>query len=138
VNHDEDDLYDASYEMDPFDIDTPVDTIQANASKFTPHPGMGEKVSMLKDKWFGLDQKTKDLWDQIDDKYKSVILCYTKSSSPSPFSSRPSIKPPFPPKQCRNLNLHETCAYELYRYTLMSWNLILHQRKPSMKTRPMM
>jgi hypothetical protein len=27
--HEDDDLYDASYEMDPFDIDTPVDTIQA-------------------------------------------------------------------------------------------------------------
>jgi hypothetical protein len=50
---------------------------------------------MPKDKWFGLDQKTKDLWDQIDDKYKSVILSYTKSSSPAPSFSRPSSKPPF-------------------------------------------
>jgi hypothetical protein len=30
--HEDDDLYDASYEMDPFDIDTPVAPIQAFAS----------------------------------------------------------------------------------------------------------
>jgi hypothetical protein len=47
-----DDIYDDSYEMDPFDIDTPVDTIQAFASKFTPQPDMKEKVRMPKDKWF--------------------------------------------------------------------------------------
>jgi hypothetical protein len=56
-----DDLYDASYEMDPFDIDTPVDTIPAFASKSKPRPDMKEKVCMPKDKWFGLDQNTKEL-----------------------------------------------------------------------------
>jgi hypothetical protein len=69
-----------------FDIDTQVDTIQAFASKFTPRPGMNKRIRMPKDKWFGLDQKAKDLWDQIDDKYKSVILGYNKSSSPAPCS----------------------------------------------------
>jgi hypothetical protein len=98
--------------MDPFDIDTPVDTIQAFASKFTPCLGMKEKVRMPKDKWFGLDQNTKDLWDEIDDKYKAVILGYTKSSSSSPFPNKVPIKPPFPPKPRRNINLHEMSAYE--------------------------
>jgi hypothetical protein len=90
----EDDFYDASYEMDPFDIDTPVDTIQAYESKFTPRPSSAEKVPMPKDKCFGLYQKTKDLWDQIDDKYKSVILGYTKSSSSSLFPGKPPINHP--------------------------------------------
>jgi hypothetical protein len=72
-NHSDGDLYDASYEIDPFDIDTLGGTIQAYAC-------MDEKVRMPKDKWFGQDQKTKDLWDQIDDKYRSAILGYTKSS----------------------------------------------------------
>jgi hypothetical protein len=67
---------------------------------------------MPKDKRFGLDQETKKLWGQIDDKYKSVVLGYTKSSSPSLFPSRPPVKPPFPSKQCRNINLHEISAFE--------------------------
>jgi hypothetical protein len=87
MDHDED-VDDASYEMDPFDIDAGVDTIQAFASKFTPLSGVKDKVRMPKDKWFGLDHKTKDIWD----KYKSIILGYTKSPTPYPFIT-PS-KPP--------------------------------------------
>jgi hypothetical protein len=102
----------ASYKMDSFDTNTPVDTIQAFASKFIPQPGTNDTVCMPKDKLFGLDQKTKDLWDQIDDKYKSVILGYAKFSSPSPFSSRPPCKPPYPPKQHCNINLHKMSAYD--------------------------
>jgi hypothetical protein len=90
--HEEDDLYDDSYEKDPFDIDTPVDAIEAFASKSIPHPGMKEKVCMPKAKWFGLDQNSKDLWDKIDDKYKSIILGYTQPPSPSPFHNRPPNK----------------------------------------------
>jgi hypothetical protein len=97
--------------MDPFDIDTPVDTIQAFASKFTPRPGMKDKVCMPKDKWFGIDQKTEDLWDQIDDKYKSIILGYTKPSTSSHFSSKPPSKPSFPNKLRRNINLHDMFAF---------------------------
>jgi hypothetical protein len=41
---------------------------------------MSEKVRMPKDKWVGLSQKTKELWDQIDDNDKLVVLAYTKSS----------------------------------------------------------
>jgi hypothetical protein len=73
---------------------------------------MGEKVHMPKDKWFGLDQNTKDLWGQIDDKYRSVILDYNKSPSHSPFSSWFRSKPPFPPKQHCNINLNEMSPYE--------------------------
>jgi hypothetical protein len=112
LNHDDDDLYDASYEMDPFNIDTPVDNIQAASSKFTPCLGMSDKVHMPKDKWFGLSQKTKELWDQIDVNDKLVILGYTKSSSPSSSSIRPPGKPQFPPKQCHSINLHEMSTYE--------------------------
>jgi hypothetical protein len=110
LNHDDDDLCDASYEMDPFNIDTPVDNIQAFVSKFTPCLGMSDKVHMSKDKWFG--QETKELWDQIDDNDKLAILGYTKSSSPSSSSSQPPDKPPFPPKQHWSFNLHVMSAYE--------------------------
>jgi hypothetical protein len=73
---------------------------------------MKDKVRMSTDKWFGIDQKTKNLWDQIDDKYKSIILGYTKPSTSSPFSSKPPSKPYFPTKPRRNINLHEMSAYE--------------------------
>jgi hypothetical protein len=73
---------------------------------------MNEKVHMPKDKWFGLDQHTKDLWDQIDDKYKSAILGYTKSPISPPFDNRPPSKPPFTTKLRRNVNLHEMSAYD--------------------------
>jgi hypothetical protein len=92
--------------MDPFDIGTPVGTMQAYAC-------MDEKVRMPKDKWFGLHKKTKELWDQMDDNDKLVILGYAKSSSPSPFLSRPLNKPPFPLKRCCNINLHEIPACDL-------------------------
>jgi hypothetical protein len=49
MTHEDDDVYDASYEMDRFDIDTPVDTIKAFASKFTTLPGMNERIRMPKD-----------------------------------------------------------------------------------------
>jgi hypothetical protein len=71
---------------------------------------MKDNVRMPKDKWFGIDRKTKDLWDQIDDKYKSIILGYTKPYTSSPFSSKPPSKP-FPTKPIRNINLHEMSAY---------------------------
>jgi hypothetical protein len=71
LNHSVDDLYDASYERDPFDIDTPLGTIQAYAC-------MNENVPMPMDTWFGRNNKTKYLRDQIDDKYDSVKLGYTK------------------------------------------------------------
>ena len=98
-----------------FDIDTPVDTIQAFASNFRPRPprnGASDRVRMPKDKWFSLDQKTKDLWDQIDDKQKSIILGYEKPTAP-PYSS--NSKPPYRPTSSiprRNINLHELSAYD--------------------------
>jgi hypothetical protein len=88
MNYDDDDYYESSHDDDPFDLDTPVDTIQAFTSKFTPRKGpsnFNDRVCMPKDKWFGLDQNTQELWDQIDDKYKSIILGFTKpTASPPP------------------------------------------------------
>jgi hypothetical protein len=89
---------------------------------------------MPKDKWFVIDQKTKDLWDQIDDKYKSIILGYTKPSTSSPFSSKPTSKPSFPNKTRRNINLHEMSAYEFLQVHLMSWSQILNHMRPLLRT----
>jgi len=112
LNHDDDDLYDPSYEMDPFNISTSVNIIQTHVSKSIPCPVMNEKACENQDKWLKINYKTKDVRDQIDDKYKSVKLSYTKSPSSFPFPSTPPSKPPFPPKQSHDFNLHEITAYE--------------------------
>jgi hypothetical protein len=78
---------------------------------------------MPKEKWFCIDQK---LWDQIDDKYKSVILGYTKSSSPSPFPSRPPGKPPFPTDSIVISTFMRCLPLSSYKCVLMSWNLTLY------------
>jgi hypothetical protein len=105
-------------DADTFDIDTPVETIQAFVSNFRSKPnanGMPDRVRMPKDKWFSLDQKTKDLWDQIDDRQKSIILGYMQPPSPSSLFNKGTKKPPnhskFPPPR-RNVNLHEVSAYD--------------------------
>jgi hypothetical protein len=98
--------------MDPFDIDKPVDTIQAFASNFTPCSGMKDKVRMPKDNWFGIDQKTKDLWDQIDGKYKSitpVVLLHFE----------PFFLPYF-----RHVQMHFRNNIYGYWTTLERWNIV--------------
>ena len=99
-----------------FDIDTPVDIIQAFASNFRPRSssnGPPDRVRMPKDKWFSLDQKTKELWDQIDDKQKAIILGYMKPGSfiPNNSNNRFPSKPPLLPNR-RNVNLHDMSAYD--------------------------
>jgi hypothetical protein len=46
---------------------------------------------MPKDKWFGLDQEAKDIWDQIEDKYKS----FKKVCISAPSFGKPRSKPLF-------------------------------------------
>jgi hypothetical protein len=99
-----------------FDIDTPVDIIQAFASNFKPKSssnGPPDRVRMPKDKWFSPDQKTKELWDQIDDKQKAIILGYMKPGSfiPNNSNNRFPSKPPLLPNR-RNVNLHDMSAYD--------------------------
>ena len=123
------DTEDASYEdIDAFDIDTPIDTIQAFASNFKARPSNDatpDRTRMSKDKWFSLDQTTKDLWDKIDDKYKSIILGYmkppTKSSKHSNNNFRPSQKPPF--SSNRHVNLHDISAYDFLQVNIHELDL---------------
>jgi hypothetical protein len=90
-------------DSEPFDIDTPVETIQAYAANYRSNPkraGTDNRVRMPKERWLSLDDKTKAIWDSIDNKFKNIILGYTVSS-PSflTCSSKPlpksTTKPPF-------------------------------------------
>jgi hypothetical protein len=90
--HDIQDYYDDNDDevfFDPdtgFDIDCPLSSIQAYATNFrpkhTPKPN-NSKVGMPSEKWFGLDDASKAIWDRLDDKAKSIILGYTKPESQS-------------------------------------------------------
>jgi hypothetical protein len=70
-------------DSEPFDIDTPVETIQAYAANYRSNPkraGTDNRVRMPKERWLSLDDKTKAIWDSIDNKFKNIILGYTVSS----------------------------------------------------------
>jgi hypothetical protein len=73
INDDTCDTYDdATSEFDPFNIDTRVDTIQAYASNYRPTSNRSDnnnRVRMPKDRWVSLDDKTKAIWDRIEDKF---------------------------------------------------------------------
>jgi hypothetical protein len=73
INDDTFDTYDdATSEYEPFDIYTPVDTIQAYASNYRPTSNRSDnnnRVRMPKDRWVSLDDKTKAIWDRIEDKF---------------------------------------------------------------------
>jgi hypothetical protein len=75
---------------EPFNIDTPVKTIQAYAPNYRTNPrrtSSDTRVRMPKKRWLSLDDKTKTMWDSIDDKYKNIILGYTPSSPSFPTCS---------------------------------------------------
>jgi hypothetical protein len=93
------DTYDTCDETpsEPFDIDTPLETIQAYASNYRPKPTRCDninRVQMPRDRWMNLDDKSKSIWDSIDDKFKNIILGYTLPSSPTPSFTPHRGKPP--------------------------------------------
>jgi hypothetical protein len=60
-------------DSEPFDIDTPVETIKAYAANYRPNTnkaGNDNQVRMPKEQWLSLDDKNKSLWDSIDDNIK--------------------------------------------------------------------
>jgi hypothetical protein len=82
---------------EPFDIDTPVATIQAYASNYRPKPNRSDnnnRVHLPRDIWMNLDDKTKAIWDSIDHKFKNVILGYTPPSLPTSSFTPRRGKPP--------------------------------------------
>jgi hypothetical protein len=75
VNDDHDDETENLY-----DIDCPVSSIQAYASKFCPKQQFnsnGSKVRFPSAKWVGLDNKSNAIWGRLDDNAKSIIPGYT-------------------------------------------------------------
>jgi hypothetical protein len=93
-----------------YDIDAPVSLLLANATD--RHNKSFNKnqpsVQMPRDRWFNLDQQSKDVWDRLDDKAKSIILGYdpNKPKPNTPFTSFKSSNTQ------RRVNLHEMSAFD--------------------------
>ena len=106
-----DDPYGEGFE--PFDIDTPIDTIQAFSTTSSSAPNNKPKINtytkqrvmMPQEKWYRLNQKQKALWDQLDDTAKSIILGYDKPSSEKQFDAGGADKSSM-------VNLHAISAYD--------------------------
>jgi hypothetical protein len=76
---------------------------------------------MLKDRWLGLDDKTRIIWDIIDAKFKNIILGYTSSTPSNPSistrsgktPSKFSTKPPFKSRKAYLRDILEAFSDEL-------------------------
>jgi hypothetical protein len=69
-------------------------------------------VRIPKDRWMSLDDKSRAIWDSIDDKFKNIMLGYTSSTPSNPSISTHSGKPPFkystkPPNKSWKTYLHD-------------------------------
>ena len=98
-----------------YDIDAPVSLLLANATerhnKGFNRNNRNQSVRMPRERWFNLDQQSKQVWDRLDNKAKSIILGYepTKPTTTTPFTS-------FQPTNSNNqrkVNLHDMSAYDL-------------------------
>ena len=102
---------------DSFDIETPVSTLQAYAAmshqaKFSK---FDQKPRMSKEKWYSLDEKERLLWDQFDDKAKSIIL--GTDVRKSHFDARPQSNSSGSLSK-RKANLHEISAFDFLQANL--------------------
>ena len=88
------------FDGEPYDIDTPVSVIEANA-----HERARFSANMPKERWHALDPQAKQIWDQLSDKQKAIILGYTdeqpRPGRPPPRGSRP------PRSSTRQVHYHD-------------------------------
>jgi hypothetical protein len=110
LNNQSDDYYEDT--SNSFDIDTSIDIIQAykssfnNSTKPKSASHVKPKVLMSREKWFSLNQSQKEIWDQLDDDAKSIILGLSK---PENIIKKYPSKDKFNNK--RHINLHKISAF---------------------------
>jgi hypothetical protein len=98
--YDHDDPDDSYDNMESFDIETPVSTLQAYAAmqkQMKSFTKFDQKPRMSKDKWYSLGEDERKIWDQLSDKAKSIILGLDGSQ---------------PKGDKKSANLHEISAHE--------------------------
>ena len=107
---------------DPFDIETPVSTLQAYAaiSNQPRSSKFAQKPRMSKERWYSLSEKDRLLWDQFDDTAKSIIL--GNDVRKSHFDARPQSQSSGSFSK-RKANLHEISAYDFIQANLHDLSL---------------
>jgi len=103
-------------DVESYDIDAPVDLIQANAhdqrSRRPPFKPGPRRIHMARDRWMSLSDKDRLIWDQLDDNAKATILGLSGQKPQVPPSRAPA-----PPTSFR-ANLHELSAYDFLQAQL--------------------
>jgi hypothetical protein len=105
--------YDSTKDDNVYDMSAPVSVIPAQSTdhwtKSANKYGNGD-VRMQRAKGFSLDTKIREIWDQLDNRAKPIILGYKNNGSVSSLmSSKSGTK--FGQFQ-RKLNLHEISAHD--------------------------
>ena len=108
---------DSGEEYDSFGIDADIQLLQANASKLSrPMSKSAQKRFFLpKQSWQSLSEKDKQIWDQLDDKAKSIIMGSSQVSSQTKHNGTDARK--------QHVNLHEISAYDYIQANLHDMHL---------------
>ena len=77
-----------------YDIDSPVDAIQVNATNYYP----GSRLTS--DQWLSLPEDAKKVWDMLSQEAKAITLKPRPPSAPNPGGRRP-----FPPRRGDHLQM---------------------------------
>jgi hypothetical protein len=106
---------DIHYDYISYNSDAPVSTLLANSTERC-NKSFGSNIKngvrIQRDKLFNLDTKSKEIWDQLDDKSNSIILGYDTRGSNSSFTppkggSKTNLLPQL------KINLHDMSSYDL-------------------------
>lgn len=107
-NDDYDDDNQSYVDGEFYDIDYPIQAIQANLHdrKFKPmnsrKSNFQKRPTMNRDRWYSLSDHARKIWDQLDDKEKAIILGIAPVEKAPP----------------RKTNLHEISAFDFLQANL--------------------
>jgi len=99
----ETEFYDAQEDVFAYDIDASIDILQAQVHQQKPPPKLTRATPavafprMSKEKWYKLSPEAREIWDQLDDRSKSIILAPPQKLTPN---------------LARKINMHEISAYD--------------------------
>jgi hypothetical protein len=87
-----------------------------------PIKNNNRSANIPRDKWHSLDHKNKEIWDQLDDKAKAIIVGYGNANSSN------NIPKPNNKSYSQSLNHFQRCQANLYDMSAYdSFQAFMHQ-----------